>query len=107
MLRRRNGQSLWLEAGGRVVFPSDVSSGIVLERDVVLPDQKEFVLLLERPAFPSLGQSQIPLRMRVSSATRASSSLQALSTQPSVSQLPRWGTVALGEEKQPLPFTML
>lgn len=48
--------SLWLslEAGGQVVLASDVSSGIILERDFDWPDQKEFVSLLEGPAPASL-----------------------------------------------------
>lgn len=45
----------WSEADGHSVLASAVSSGVVLERDFDLPDHKEFVSLLERPALPSLG----------------------------------------------------
>lgn len=82
----RNEPSLWLEAGGHIVLASDASSGMVLERRFDPPDPKESVPLFERPGLPSQGRV-CPLKMRVSSVTRASASLQAGSS-PTATSLP-------------------
>lgn len=94
-----------MEAGGRVLA-SDMSPQMIREGDCDLPDPKEFVSLLERPALPSLRWTQVPLKTRVSLAALASSSLQASSTQASPSSK-MWGDSVPGEEKQPLAFTVL
>lgn len=51
---RRKGRSCQSEAGGHLVLAPDRSRPTP-ERDVDLPDLKEFVSLPERPALPSSG----------------------------------------------------